>query len=115
MSKYGLTEERYNQMMQSYGNDEESVRQIVEMWGAEKCNKGYAIFDYDGTGLLDIEAIGDVDAFDDVEANKRAEADGIKIIPVDQLPINMPEDMRWYGWVDTDDNRNKIAEYCARR
>ena len=86
MNKYGLTEERYAQMMEYYRNDETIVKEIVESWGVERCNKGYDIFDYDCTGLLDIEAIMDVGAFDDDEATKRAEMDGIKIIPVNELP-----------------------------
>ena len=113
MSKFGLTEKRYNQMMEFYHHNEKAVKDIVEMWGAENCNKGYDIFDYDGTGLLEIEAIGDVEAFDsDDEAVKQAVLDGIEIIPIEQLPINMPKNMRFYGWIDTEENRRNIAKYC---
>ncbi len=117
MGKYGLTEERYVQMMKFWNNKENVVADAVGTWGADKCNKGYDIFDYDGTGLLEIEEIGDTGAFngDDSEAVKAAEKDGVKIIPVDQLPINMPENMRFYGWIDTQDNRERIKEYCDRR
>lgn len=94
-------------------SDEEIVKDIVSDWGVENCNKGYEVFDYDGTGLLDIEAICDVGAFDsDDEAVKQAILDGIEIIPIEQLPINMPKDMRFYGWVDTEENRRNIAMYC---
>lgn len=110
--KYGLTDERYLQMMRFYGNDEEEVAEVVKEWGAENCNKGYSIFDYDCTGMLEIEAIMDVNAFDDEEACKKALADGIKIIPVSELPENMPGDMRFFGWIDTADNRKRIAEFC---
>lgn len=114
MDRFGLTEERYSQMMAFWNNDEEAVRDVVREWGVENCNKGYAIFNYDGTGLLEIEAIGDVGAFNDQEATARAIADGIKIIPVDQLPVNMSQDMRWYGWIDTPDNRQRIEAYCKK-
>mgnify|MGYP002508607141 CR=1 FL=1 len=105
------------QMMKFWNNKENVVADAVGTWGADKCNKGYDIFDYDGTGLLEIEEIGDTGAFngDDSEAVKAAEKDGVKIIPVDQLPINMPENMRFYGWIDTQDNRERIKEYCDRR
>ena len=49
-------------MMKSYGNDERAVKGVVKTWGVETCNKGYSTFNYDGTGLIDIEAVGDVDA-----------------------------------------------------
>lgn len=113
MSKFGLTGKRYNQMMEFYHNNERTVKDIVETWGAENCNKGYDVFNYDGTGLLEIEAIGDVEAFDsDDEAVKQAVLDGIEIIPIEQLPINMPKNMRFYGWIDTEENRRNIAKYC---
>lgn len=112
MSKFGLTEERYNQMMKFYGYDEEAVRDVVDEWTPELCNKGYDIFDFDGTGLLEIEAIGDVGAFDDDEAAIRAIADGIKIIPVEDLPDNF--DRKYLGWIDTPENRKAIQNYCNR-
>lgn len=115
MGKFGLTEERFVQMMKSYGNDERAVKDVVKTWGVETCNKGYSTFNYDGTGLIDIEAVGDVDAFDDVVAVKEAEKDGISIIPVDQLPVNIPENMRFYGWIDTQENRENIARYCMNK
>ena len=51
MSKYGLTEERYNQLLALYGDDGE-VAEKVDDWGVENCNRGYEIFDFDGTGML---------------------------------------------------------------
>ena len=38
--------------------------------------------------------------------------DGIKIIPIEELPENF--DRNYLGWIDTEENRNKIAEYCSR-
>lgn len=99
--------------MKSYDNDEETVQDIVKEWGAELCNKGYDIFNYDGTGLLEVEDIGDVDAYDCDEAVLQAIKDGILIIPIDQLPANMPEHMCFYGWIDTQENRENIERYCA--
>lgn len=112
MSKFGLTAERYNQMMKFYGYDEEEVKEVVDEWSPELCNKGYDVFDFDGTGLLEIEAIGYVGAFDDDEATIRAIADGIKIIPVEDLPDNF--DRKYLGWIDTPENRKAIQNYCKR-
>ena len=111
MSKFGLTEERFNQMMKHYNNDEDWVKEIVEEWTPELCNKGYDIFDFDGTGLLEIEANGYVGAFNDEEATIQAIKDGIKIIPVEELPDSF--DRKYLGWIDTPENRKAIQDYCT--
>ena len=110
MNKFGLTEERYSQMMNSWHDDEEQIQTVVEDWGIDNCNKGYSIFDFDGTGMLEIEAIDDVGCFDDEEAVEQAIADGIKIIPIEELPENF--DRKYLGWIDTEENRKRINEYC---
>lgn len=108
----GLTPERYNQMMNSFG-DEEAIEYAIFTWGVENVNNGYAIFDFDGTGLLQIEAIGDVNAYEsDSEAVKQAVADGIKIIPIEELPDNF--DRKYFGWIDTPKNRKNIKHYCNK-
>ena len=112
MSKFGLTEERYNQMMKSWHDDEEQVFTVVEDWGADNCNKGYAIFNFDGTGMLEIEAINDVGCFDDDEAAEQAIKDGIKIIPIEELPENF--NRKYLGWIDTEENRKAIQKYCDK-
>lgn len=110
MNMFGLTKERYTQMMRSYQNDEEAVVCVVEEWGAEICNKGYDIFDFDGTGMLEIEAIDAVGCFTDDEAVEQAIKDGVKIIPVEELPDNF--ERKYLGWIDTEENRKSIREYC---
>lgn len=118
MSKYeeyiklGLTEERFQQMMQSFGR-EEMIDDAIYTWGIEKVNKGYDIFDFDGTGMLQIEEINDTDAFncDDEAAVRQAILDGVKIIPIEELPSNF--DRKYLGWIDTPDNRQRIKEYCS--
>ena len=57
--KLGLTEERYCQMLKSFGR-EEMIDDAISIWGIEKVNRGYDIFDFDGTGLLQIEEINDI-------------------------------------------------------
>ena len=40
-----------------------------------------------------------------------------KIIPVNELPYNFyidGHDVRFFGWVDTPDNRKAIKEYCKK-
>lgn len=112
MKNYGLTEKRYNQMMKFY-NNKEVIEDIVDEWGIEDCNKGYSIFDYDNTGMLHIEKIDDVAAFEsDDEATKQAIKDGIKIIPIEELPENFDE--KYLGWIDTEENKKAIKEYCEK-
>lgn len=77
---------------------------------------GFGIFNYNGYGLLNVESIG---AFNyDEDAAREAERIGYcKIIPVDKLPYNFyidGHDVRFFGWVDTPDNRKTIKEYCKK-
>ena len=111
MKHFGLTNERYEQMMEYYNNDKETVAEIVNAWGVENCNKGYTIFDFSGTGMLEINRIDDVYAFEsDDEATEQAIKDGIKIIPIEELPKNF--DRKYFGWIDTEENRKAILDYC---
>lgn len=112
MSKYGLTEKRYNQLMELFGDDEE-VAEVVKDWTAEVCNNGYEIFDFDGTGMLEIEKVDSLGVFEDDEAAvEQAIKDGVKIIPVEELPENF--ERKYLGWIDTPENRKAIEGYCSR-
>ena len=106
----GLDENRYLHF-KKLGYEDDDIESIINEWTLENVNKGYDVFDFDGTGMLQIEAIGDVDAFDiDEEAVEEAIADGIKIIPTYELPNNF--DRNYLGWIDTPENRKAIEEYC---
>lgn len=113
MGKYGLTDERYGQMLKSLGNDKE-VETAVEDWTVAVCNRGYEIFDFDGTGMLEINKVDAVGAFkDDEEAVEQAIKDGLKVIPVEELPENF--ERRYLGWIDTPENRKAIQDYCSKK
>lgn len=108
--QYGLTTEKYNQMMKSLG-DTKQIEYVVKEWGVEACNKGYALFDYNNTGILDIEAINEVGAFeDDATAIKQAIADGETLISQDELPSQF----KGIGFIDTVENRKALKNYCHR-
>lgn len=93
---------------------------IKDGWPRESAERGYDIFDFDGTGILEIEAIADVylscgsdEGYDDDACSIEAERSGFcKIIPVDELPENF--DRRYFGWIDTPENRKAIKEYCEK-
>jgi hypothetical protein len=112
--KMGLKKSRYEQMMLKFGNNESSISDVIEDWGIENVNRGYEIFDFDGTGMLEVEEIGEISVFecDDEKAARQAEADGIRIIPVDELPASF--DRKYFGWIDTSENRRAIEEYCRK-
>ena len=111
MGKYGLTDERYNQMRQIY--DDDRIEEIVEDWGTDSVNKGYEIFTFNGWNLYEIERIDDVNAFEtEDDAVAQAIKDGIKIIPVEELPETFGR--RYLGWIDTPENRAKIAELAEK-
>ncbi len=90
-------------------------------WTREQAERGFEIFDFDGLGLLEIEAICDCypdGDYDDEAAAREAERIGYcKIIPVDELPdpfIIDEIDRRYFGWVDTFENRERIEDYCNK-
>lgn len=106
----GLKENRYLHF-KKLGYEDNDIESVINDWGLENVNKGYETFDFDGTGMLQIEAIGDVDAFEsDEDAVEEAIADGIKIIPVHELLDNF--DRKYFGWIDTPENREAIEQYC---
>lgn len=110
MKNFGLTDERYAQL-HSIGYNDDDIQDLVEGWGIDQTNAGYGIFDFDGTGMLQLEAIDEIAAFEcDAEAVKVAIANGMNFIPVADLPINF--DRRYLGWLDTPENRAAIKRYC---
>jgi hypothetical protein len=92
----------------------EDVEAELSEWSDKDVSKGYAIFDFDGTGMLEIEEIGCMDAFggSDEKAVQKAIEDGIKIIPIEELPNNF--DRKYLGWIDTEENRKAIENYCLK-
>lgn len=82
-----------------------------EGYSREEAERGYAVFDFDGTGMLEIEAIEGI-RYDDDCAIEAERSGFCKIIPVDELPENF--DRRYFGWVDTPENRKAIQEYCDK-
>ena len=97
---------------------EEGIKYAMECgWTKEQAKRGFEIFDFDGLGLLQIEAICDCypdDDYNDEEAAKEAERIGYcKIIPAEEIPetfILNDYPRNYYGWVDTPENRKKIKE-----
>lgn len=74
---------------------------------------GYGVFDFDGTGMLEIQKIDELNIFEtDEEAVEQAIKDGIKIIPIEELPKNF--DRKYLGWIDTEENRKAIYDYCIK-
>lgn len=101
------------------------TKEIIEIaiengWTRKQAERGYTIFDYDGTGMLQIEAIGDCyptlkeeDGYDDEACAVEAQRSGYcKIIPIDELPNNF--ELKWFGWIDTPENRKAIEEYAKK-
>lgn len=106
-----LTVERYHQMREIYSD--KRIREIVNEWGVDVVNKGYDIFTFNGMGIFEISRIDDVEAFEsDDDATEQAIKDGIKIIPVDELPETFGR--RYLGWIDTPENRERIVELAEK-
>lgn len=76
-------------------------------------SKGYAVTDFNGMGIYEIQKIDAENRFeDDEQAVRKAIKDGVKIIPVDELPETFGR--RYLGWIDTPENRERIAELAER-
>jgi hypothetical protein len=103
-----------NYIIDEQGNKrptQEMIDAYIDDWG-EVAKYGYAIFDFDCTGMLEIEMINEMEIFDgDEEAVEQAIKDGIKIIPIEELPDNF--DRSYLGWIDTPENRKAIEDYCS--
>lgn len=96
---------------------QEMVETAIENgWTKDAAERGYDIFEFNNTGLLEIEKIdcaydGVTEDIDDEDCAIEAQRSGFcKIIPVDELPENF--ERRYFGWVDTPENRTAIADYC---
>lgn len=92
---------------------------IANGWSKESAERGYEIFDFDCLGLYEVEAIVDcydIEDIDDEACAYEAERTGYcKIIPVNELPDPFVVDgvnKRWFGWIDTPENRKAILDYC---
>ena len=98
---------------------------MAEGWDKEDAERGYCKFYFDFTEMLEINAINDcyVEATNgnyyygeevtDEDCAYEAEHSGYcKIIPIDELPAHF--DRRYYGWVDTPENRKAIQEYSDK-
>lgn len=110
MGKFGLSDIAYKRLLAIHKSDKE-VKGLVACWGVQICEKGYSQFNYDGTGLMCIERIDALDIFaDDTEATEQAIDDGVKIIPIDELPKSMPSNMKFLGYIDTPKNRLRLKE-----
>ena len=95
-------------------------RAMEDGWDRESAERGYDIFDFDQTGLLEIERIDacyveNVNDVTDDDCAIEAERSGFcKIIPVNELPnpfMVHGYNRRFYGYVDTPKNRKIIEEY----
>lgn len=88
-------------------------------WTKEDAKRGFAIVDFDGLGLFEIEIIDDCypdqNATDDDAAIEAERIGYCKIIPVNELPDPFIIDgtsRRYYGWVDTPENRKRIEDFA---
>lgn len=99
-----------------------NIRWAIENgWKREDAERGYTYFEFDGTGLLEIERIDSCYSdeecdTDDEDCAREAEKSGFcKIIPIDELPnpfIIGTRDCRYFGWIDTPENRERIKKYA---
>lgn len=90
----------------------ESYHNVYAVFEVREFHPGYLICAWEDTEMLEIRKDDRAGIFEcDEDAVKQAIADGIAIIPVEELPETF--NRRYLGWVDTPANRALIAE-CAK-
>lgn len=90
---------------------EESWRDWMDAYYDELDARGFNVTGFDNTGMLEIEMVDGMAKFEsDDEAVEAAMADGIRIIPVEELPECF--ERRYLGWLDTPANRERIAKWA---
>lgn len=108
--KANENEEHIKEMLEEqakeYGCSVEEVKKIlIAEWGVG-ADRGYSIFTNDefSDDLKVIEKIDELGVYnDDLEAAMQAERDGIKLIPIEEIPKVYP--YYCYRFVDTPKNR----------
>lgn len=76
--------------------------------------KGWSIFDFDGTGMMEVQKLDESNKFaNDEEAVATAITEGVRVIPVEELPANF--ERKYLGWIDTPENRMAIRKYANRQ
>lgn len=105
-----LSHERYEQLRKA-GKTNDDIIDLINNWGIEQVNKGYGIFEFSNTRMSEICRIDEVGAFEsDEQAVDAAIKDGVKIIPIAELPETF--DRLYLGWIDTPENRREIEAYA---
>ena len=95
---------------------------LANGWSQKQSERGYDIFDFNGLGLLQIEAICDcypADDYSDEACAYEAQRTGFcKIIPVEELPDSFVIggiSRRYFGWIDTPENRERIKNFAMAK
>lgn len=110
-----MTREENAKLLQEHHPDwtKEVAMAELDDFSDEIIEKGYDIFDFDCTGMLEICPVYALEQFDSDEAAvEQAAKDGVKFIPVNELPESF--ERRYLGWIDTPENRRAIEEYCSQ-
>lgn len=85
--------------------------ELVNEYYQEIGGKGYAIAGFGNTGILEIKCVAANGKYSsDEEAVRAAVKDGVKLIPVEELPTDFGQ--RRLGWIDTPANRKRIWNFC---
>ena len=109
-----LTDERYIQLRKTW--KDKDIKSLLNEWGADVVNKGYAPFYASGSEVvinyaLHIEAIGDVGAFTcDFEACRQAEKDGLGLKFIDDI-----DGLEKGFYIDTPENRMLCEKVLAEK
>ena len=112
----GIEEQRVFELICSYYGDFDEVRRVVSTYGAEPLNKGYLVIADRDHRLKSVSFFAPARKIHtNADAARQAEKDGIKLIPVSELP----EDAFFFFFidrrlVDTPENREVLRKFFEK-
>lgn len=89
---------------------EQAGEALDKEWG-KGGSRGYGVFFSNDSTMAHIERIDELGVYDgDLEAGEQAEKDGMKLIPVNEIPDEYP--INAYRYLDNEGNREILGLFC---
>lgn len=89
----------------------EQVKEALDVEWGEGGSRGYGVFFNNESEMTHIEKIDELGVYDnDLEAGEQAEKDGMKLIPMNDIPDEYP--LNAYRYPDSKRNREILEQMC---
>ena len=89
----------------------EQAKEALDIEWGEGGSRGYGVFFSNESEMTHIERIDELGVYDsDLEAGEQAEKDGMKLIPMNEIPDEYP--INAYRYLDNERNREILGSFC---